>query len=36
MDPTQTRKANEALMCDVNTEARYVSTKYSVQIPFVF
>ena len=32
VDPTQTRKAYEVLMCDANHEAQYTSTKYILWI----
>ena len=31
-DPTETRKAHEALMCDAYRETKYIGTKYSVWI----
>ena len=32
MVSTQTKKAHETLMCEVNREAKYISTKYSIWI----
>ena len=36
MDPTETRRAHEALICEANREASYVSTKYSIQVGPLF
>ena len=32
MDPTQTRKAHEVLMCEANREATFISAIYSIWI----
>ena len=36
MDSTQTRKEHEALMYDVNKEARYIGPKYNMQIDLLY